>query len=88
MHDFHGNKLPLSFESSFLPVKLKHGYNTRLALKNSYSLSLIRTNYGKFSIKFQGPIIWNDLDEELKTFSRYKFKKTIINNLLNSYEFY
>ena len=28
MHDFHGNKLPLSFESFFLPVKLKHGYNT------------------------------------------------------------
>ena len=52
MHDFHGNKLPLSFESFFLPVKLKHGYNTRLVLKNSYSLPLIRTNYGKFSIRY------------------------------------
>ena len=39
----------------FLPVKLKHSYNTHLALKNSYSLPLIRTNYGKFSIRFQGP---------------------------------
>ena len=81
-------ELPLSFESFFLPVKLKHGYNTRLALKNSFSLPLIKTNSGKFSIRFQGPKIWNDFDEELKTFFRYKFKKTIINNLLNSYELY
>ena len=86
IHDFHGKKLPLSFESFFLPVKLKYDYNTRQALKNSYSLLLIRTNYGKCSIRFQGPKIWNDLDEELKTFSRHKLKKTIVNNLLNSYE--
>ena len=39
-----------------------------------------------FLISFQGPKTWNDLDEELKTFSRYKLKKTIINKLLNSYE--
>ena len=72
------HKLPLSFESFLLPVKLKHGYNTRLALKNSYSLPLIRTNYGKFSIRFQGPKIWNDFDEELKKFFRYKFKKLLL----------
>ena len=88
MHDFHSNKLPLSFETFFLPVKLKNGYNIRLALKNSYSLPLIRTNYGKFSIRFHGSKIWKDLDEELKTIFRYKFKKTIISNFLNSYELY
>ena len=42
-------------KSFFLPVKLKRDYNTRQASKNSYSLPLIRTNYGKFSISFQGP---------------------------------
>jgi hypothetical protein len=85
MYDFYNNKLPLSFENFFLPVKLKHSYNTRLASKNSYSLPLIRTNYGKLSIRFQGPKIWNDLDDEMKMFSRFKFKKSIINNRLNLY---
>ena len=69
MYDFYHNMLLLPFESLFLTVKSKYGYNTRLVSKNSYSLPLIRTNYEKFSIRFQGPKIWNDLDEKMKTFS-------------------
>ena len=85
MYDFYHNMLLLPFESLFLTVKSKYGYNTRLVSKNSYSLPLIRTNYEKFSIRFQGPKIWNDLDEKMKTFSWFKFKKSIINNRLNLY---
>ena len=44
MHDFHGNKLPLLFESFFLPVKLKHSYNK----KNSFKKFLFFTfNWNK-----------------------------------------
>ena len=35
--------------------------------------------------RFQGPKIWNDLDEHLKTLSRDTFKKNIINNIIESY---
>ena len=41
----------------------KQVYNTRLASKQSYSLPKTRTNFGIFNIRYQGPKIWNSLDE-------------------------
>ena len=35
----------------------------------------IRTNYGKFSIKFVGAYVWNSLDEDLKNLGKAPFKK-------------
>ena len=43
MYDFYNNKLPLWFENFFLPDKLKHSYNTRLALKK-FVLSTLNQN--------------------------------------------
>ena len=39
------------------------------------TLSPKRTNYGKFSIKFQGAKIWNSLSEETKSLHRLALKK-------------
>ena len=63
MHDYYTKNLPISFNSYFVQVNLKHSYNTRLAAKSSYSLPQIRTNYGKFNIKYSGVKIWNSMDE-------------------------
>ena len=41
-------------------------YNTRPAAKQSYYLPFVRTNYGKFNIRFQGPSIWNCIDKDIK----------------------
>ena len=38
----------------FTAVNKRHKYNTRLASRSSYTLPPIMTNYGTFSIKFQG----------------------------------
>ena len=52
-------------------------YNTRLAAKQSYYLPFVRTNYGKFNIRFQGPSIWNCIDKDIKLSSKAVFKKKI-----------
>ena len=44
MYDFYHNKLSLPFESLFLTVKSRHGYNTRLASKNSVVFFTINQN--------------------------------------------
>ena len=66
---------------------IKRSYNTRLAstCRSSYTLLPIRTNYGKFSIKFQGAKIWNSLSEETKSLHRLAFKKTLKREIIQSY---
>ena len=66
MHDYHRNSLPDVSTDFFVQVKRKHNYNTRLASKNSYYIPTIRTNYGKFSLRFQGPKVWNEINDHLK----------------------
>ena len=85
MYDFHSGSLPLVFRTFFTSVSKIHGYNTRLACKNSYYLPKIRTNYGKFNIRFLGVKIWNSIKEEYKTKFRSHFKKLLINSLLEEY---
>ena len=58
MYKFHNQLLPTAFHSFFTKVTNIHKYNTRLAAKQSYYLPFVRTNYGKFNIRFQGPSIW------------------------------
>ena len=61
--------LPLTFDDSFTRVDEIHHYNTRLSAKISYSLPKVKTNYGQFNIRFNGPKIWNSLDESTKSHS-------------------
>ena len=69
----------------FTAVNKRHKYNTRLASRSSFALPQIRTNYGKFSIKFQGAKIWNSLCEGTKSLHRLAFKKTIKKEIIQSY---
>ena len=84
-YDFHAKLLPAALESFFTSVDILHQYNTRLASKRSYYLPKIRTNYGKFNIRFLGVKIWNSVQEDLKSKSRNSFKRHLTNSILDSY---
>ena len=85
MYDFHSDNLPDTFNTFFLPVNHTHNYNTRLASRSSYSLSRIRTNYGKFNIRYSGAKLWNDIDDETKKLKLSHFKKKFKKKLLSKY---
>ena len=56
--------LPDSFSDMFLLNCDIHSYNTRN--KNSFRLPYCRTNVRKFSLRFQGPKIFNSLSSEIQ----------------------
>ena len=74
MYEYHNQLLPSVFNSFFTKVDQVHSYNTRHASKLSYSLPRVRTNYGKFNVRFQGSKIWNSIDEDFKSSSLSSFK--------------
>ena len=83
MYKLHNELLPISFHSFFTRVTNIHNYNTRLAAKQSYYLPFVRTNYGKFNIRFQGPSIWNSIDNDIKLLSIYQcLRKKCKSNIL------
>ena len=57
MYRFKNRLLPLVFNNVFTEVSEVHQYNTRSAAKQSYYLPKVRTNHGKFKIRFQVPVI-------------------------------
>lgn len=85
MYDFHSNTLPSVFQDFFRPINKVHNYNTRLASRDSFYITKIRTNYGKFNIRYVGAIIWNEIKDDFKSTRRHSFKKLIINQILNTY---
>ena len=46
---------------------------------------IVRTNYGKFNIRFFGPKVWNDIDESLKNLSYRGFKRELKAQYIISY---
>ena len=75
MYDYYTDRLPRAFSGFFEKVNKRHNYNTRLAARESYSLPLIRTKYGQFSLRFIGVKVWNSLNENYKLLSKKSFKK-------------
>ena len=64
MYKFHNNLLPSVFDPYFNSVRMLHNYNTRLSSKMTYDIPKVRTNYGTFNIRFQGPKVWNDISDD------------------------
>ena len=77
MYRFKNRLLPPVFDTFFSKVSDIHQYNTRSAAKPSYYLPRVRTNYGKFSIRFQGPKIWNLFNDHIKSVSFALFKSNL-----------
>ena len=85
MHKFHHKKLLSAFNHYFTTVNEIHAYNTRLASRQSYSLPKTRTNFGIFNIRYQGPKIWNSLDESDKKLLDFQLKKKLKIHFIDSY---
>ena len=85
MYDFSTGNLPQVFNDFFVQINKIHNYNTRLASKKSYYTPPVRTNYGKFSIRFNGVKIWNSIDELYKHLSRSKFKQQLKFKMIDCY---
>ena len=69
----------------FSEVSEVHQYDTRSAAKQSYYLPRVRTNYGKFNIRFRAPMFWNSIKEEIKNASLSKFKLGLKEHYLKLY---
>ena len=76
MYSYHHNKLPTFFNNFFITNENIHSYNTRS--KSKIHLEFRRTNYGQFSMRYRGAIIWNNLPNDLKIINSYNhFKKSL-----------
>ena len=74
MYHYYYNFLPSSFENFFQSVASVHSYNARLASKSAYYINTIKTNYGKFNIRFAAVKVWNHLEESIKHFPSKRLK--------------
>ena len=85
MHQFVTGKLPKIFDSFFTKTSDMHNVNTRFATRSTFYVPKIRTNYGKFNIRYNGPILWNETDERFKILTPYSFKRELSLHFINFY---
>lgn len=86
MLEYHKNLTPSAFANFFVPISKIHNCNTRFSSRSSYYIPAVGTNYGKFSLKYNGPHTWNSIDPDTKRISHYNsFKRIIKAKLINFY---
>ena len=85
MYDYYTCKLSPAFSQFFIEINKIHNHNTRLASKKTFYLPAARTNYGKFSKRFQGVKIWNSIEEKYKSLKKYAFKQNLKSDILDGY---
>ena len=74
MYSYFQQNLPSYFNNYFPLNEDIHSHDTRSASKIHTDYKM--TNYGKFSLKYRGVQIWNDIPTYLKTINSYHtFKK-------------
>ena len=64
MYLYKSGQLPESFQNMFFTGQEIHNYNTRN--RSFFRLPSCRTNVRKFSLRFQGPKIFNSINDEIK----------------------
>ena len=74
MYKFNNNLLPTAFTDYFPTVKHTHFTRTDREYISVYP----RTNIRKFSIKYQGPLIWNNLPATFRTVKPFSHFKQLI----------
>ena len=63
MYRYDTHLLPPAFTSYFIPISFPRDSRSKRAYTSIYA----RTNTRKFSIKYQGPLIWNSLPGAIRT---------------------
>ena len=85
MYRFNNSLLPSAFDAFFSKVSKIPHYNARSAAKQLYYLPRARTNHGKFNIRFQGPKIWNSIDDKITAVSLSQFKSKLKQHYISLY---
>ena len=85
MHQFFNGKLPKIFDSIFIKTSDTHNVNTRFATRSTFYVPKIRTKYGKFNIRYNGPILWNETDDRFKILTPYSFNRELSLHFINFY---
>src|SRR6218665_3621598 len=76
------NLLPAIFQNYFINIKDIHQHFTRGS--DALFLTVVRTNYRKHSIRFMGPVLWNELPKLIRDVSNLSsFKKGLCKYLLD-----
>ena len=82
MYSYTKGSLPSAFSNYFSSNNTIHKHHTRSSEK--FHKKFTRTNYGRFSITYKGPMIWNSLPDVLKNMKslqmfRKEFKTFVLN---------
>ena len=76
MYSYFHDSLPMFYKDYFTTNDKIHTCNTRSA--SNIHITCKRTNYGKFSLKYRGAVVWNSLPAVLKESKSYRtFKKSL-----------
>ena len=86
MHNIHSNRKANTFDRLFTAVNYDHTHETRSSTSGQYICHPVCSQYGKRSIKFIGPGIWQQIDSSLKELPTTIFKKRYKNSILESYK--
>ena len=82
MYRIHTNSILQKINGFFECNRDVHHHNTRQT--NHFHLPRIRTDLGKFSFRYQGASIWNEiLKSDISMESEYTFSKNLRTAILN-----
>ena len=83
MYDIHAKTAPKSVLDKFAKINTEHHYNTRLSVKECFSVKFSRTEKMKKSFTRIGVSIWNSIPLSVKTLNVSNFHKKIKSLPLN-----
>ena len=84
MYNYSCNNLPCNFDNYFIFNRTVHDYPTRSS--NMYRSCIYKSDLARNTIKYQGPLLWNAIDNTIKTAkSHYIFKRIYKSHLLSNY---
>ena len=84
MFSYENKKFPYKFQEMFILNSQIHNYNTRS--EHLLHIPPVRTNYRQFSIRYQGPTLFNSLSNEMKQNASYHiFTRKLKGQLISSY---
>ena len=84
MYKLKNNKISSTIPHMFITNENIHSHNTRN--KEGYLIPSVRTNCGKFTVSYAGPILWNSFPQQLRQLpSETLLKKKLKSTLLATY---
>ena len=74
MHQFHNNTLPNSFSDFFQELSQTRQRVTRASARGDYNVIRCNKVIGQKSIKYRGAKLWNKIDNNIRSASKFNFK--------------